>query len=153
MSLISTIAPVQAATAAAQSNQPTQPPVQNPRGQITAEVQPLGTAGKTAAEATVTAARIPPVTASRTANGTSAARTGAEGRALAEDVQNDLETRQDIADAQAKRDADEALRKVIQKEVLSRIPVPVEAIPKLTGDVETVRTIGDPEDRTLDTVA
>ncbi|MGB3408164.1 MAG: hypothetical protein WBA67_11790 [Jannaschia sp.] len=102
--------------------------------------QPIlaGSHGTAPGEMTAMAMRVPPVTDGRAANGTSPARPGAEGLAALDLSRAEKQAR---TEAQARRDAEAAERKLLQKEVMSRIPVPIDAIPKLTGDVEQVRRI------------
>ena len=112
----------------------TPPPSRKTGEPASASSRPVGagegrTGGTSAAEATRTAQRIPVVTGARAANAASPARPGAEGRPLPEE------------DSAAERDRDLAERRLARQELLSRIPVPAEAIPKLGGDVETLRTI------------
>lgn len=99
--------------------------------------------GTTSAETTQTNQQVAPVTASRSTNASSTARSGGEGStAIDEQARLDAAFGKDLTEAQARRYAEETQRKLIQKEILSKIPVPVEAIPKLGNDVESVRSLG-----------
>lgn len=113
------------------------------------EAQPSGQAneaggGTTAGETTQAQSRIPPVIATRAANAGSDARPGGEGQDA--QARPDPAIRVDAEEARARQEAEAVRRKLIQKELLARIPVPVEAIPKLTGDVEQVRSIDAQEE-------
>ncbi|TFL16607.1 hypothetical protein [Jannaschia formosa] len=115
-----------------------------PAAPPTGNAAQAATGGAAPGETTQTASRIPPVTETRTVNATTAARPGADGRAdPAEADREDAARREDAA----KREEEAALRDLLRKELLSRIPVPVAAIPKLAGDVEQVRAIGERDAR------
>ncbi|MDB2407344.1 hypothetical protein N9W17_02275 [Jannaschia sp.] len=90
--------------------------------------------GAAVGETTQTGARIPPVREARAINASSASRPGADGR---------TSLAQSALDGIAKQEEEAALRVVLQKEILARIPVPVEALPKLAGDLEEVRSLDD----------
>ena len=147
MSLLSSLAPVQAVKAAPATGGNPNQTTPNPSRAAGSDAQPKGAASASAggtapAEMSMTASRLPPVTASRASNAATSARTGGEGRADATQDRTQADE-----DAAAKSAEVEAQRKLILKELMSRIPVPVDAIPKLTGDVEVMRTIGEPETR------
>ncbi len=138
MSLLPSLSPLATApTAAAKAQPPVQPT-------FTASDRPgnaSAVGGSTAAETTLAASRIPPVLSSRPTNASTTARSGAEGRPSPE-----MDVEALLAEGEPDVDAAEMLEKVenmrlAAKEALSRIPVPIEAIPKLTGDLETIRSI------------
>lgn len=109
---------------------------------------PTGGAGAAApAEATQAAARVPPPTPSRAANPGAASRSGGDGgdtTALAREALADaarFDAGSDADEARARRDAEVAQERLIAQEILSRIPVPVEALPRLA--VEAQRVVED----------
>lgn len=146
MSLLSPIAPIQAANATWQGPQrQAAAPLPGQTHRAAAEGQPTGDATVragvgTVGEITQTALRVPPVTAARRTNASTTARDGGEGRADPEASAT--------SDAEAHaRAMEEALRrKALRREMMELIPVPVEAIPKLTGDLEVMRSIEKPKD-------
>lgn len=144
MSLLSSIAPVQAATAASQGAQrSTAPQPATPDQRTSAAAQPRGDAtpragGTTAGEMAQTASRIPPVTAARQSNAAATTRAGRDGRNAPEAARE--------AQDQARAEEEMARRRTLLKEMMERIPVPVEALPKLGGDIEVVRSITEPQD-------
>ncbi|MEM8848852.1 MAG: hypothetical protein AAGE03_02340 [Pseudomonadota bacterium] len=89
-------------------------------------------------ETTATGAQIPPVQPVPAVTATSDSRPGHDGRPAPDTAQNEkLQAREA---EEARRAANEALQ-----EALVRIPVPVGSIPKLSGDLETIRSIETPE--------
>ncbi len=146
MSLISAISSMQAGGSSGPNagSQPvrTAPP---PGAASTTRAQPVGAAGGSTgggatAETTQTASRVPPVIAARVVSSAAAPRSGGEGRPTPEADAAEAGARAATEAAESRRDAEQA-RKLVLQEVMSRIPVPVEAIPKLTGDVEVLRSI------------
>ena len=103
-----------------------------PAAQNTAANRPApatSAAGTAPAEMTQTARQIPPVTGSPGANGSASNRPGADGRA------------DNAAEAAARQRDAEDERRLELREMLARLPVPIEAIPKLGGDVAQLRQI------------
>ncbi|MDB2407343.1 hypothetical protein N9W17_02270 [Jannaschia sp.] len=104
--------------------------------------------GNTAApaESTQTASQVPAVTSARATNASADARPGADGSAT--DASQRLESAfaTDISEAQARREAEGLQQDLMQREVLSLIEVPSDAVPKLADAVETVRSFApEPE--------
>ncbi|MEM7641452.1 MAG: hypothetical protein AAF366_02880 [Pseudomonadota bacterium] len=137
MSFLPTLSPpATAPTAAARANLMAQTAVQP-------ALRPAeGAPAKPGAVAETTAAKsqIPPVQPVIAVTGASAARPGHDGRATPETADDDKASADAREAEAARRAASEALQ-----EALARIPVPVESIPKLSGDLEMIRSIGAPQ--------
>ncbi|GIT90738.1 hypothetical protein JANAI62_11930 [Jannaschia pagri] len=153
MSLISAIGPVQAAQLSNQGpgGQNTSQASTGAEDQTTSDAQPSGAAnasgGSSAAETTQTNSQIAPVTASRASNAPSSGRPGSDGKTSVDSPQTadhlDIAFRPDLNEDDARRYAQAAQQRLITQELLSRIPVPLEAIPALTNEVGKVRDLED----------
>lgn len=90
------------------------------------------------------ARQVPPPSAARSANVSSAPRPGADGQdatVAARDARSDRARIEaafasDADEARARRYAEAAQDRLFAQEILSRIPVPVEALPRLTREAE-----------------
>ncbi|WP_371157331.1 hypothetical protein [Jannaschia sp. 2305UL9-9] len=135
MSLISTIQPLSPVTKTQRDAPNLSPPPADRPAPPSPASGGSAVGGLAPAELSLARMAIPPVMASRGTNATSDTRPGAEGRngAAPDTSQDARETTEE------ERRAAAAERGLIQKELMSRIPVPVDAIPKLTGDLETLR--------------
>ncbi|MEM7711922.1 MAG: hypothetical protein AAF264_14485 [Pseudomonadota bacterium] len=133
MSLLSTSAtsPVIAARAAVS------PQAQAQAAVLRQSEAPTSKAGAVG-EMTAAASRIPPVQRSLGVTAMSTSRSGHEGRP-------DPAADKKAADDARQAEEDRRLTQQTLQETLARLPVSVKSIPKLSGDLETIRSIESPD--------